>query len=110
MNGGLQYFTRAMVSELLERLKGLVTEDVVILFTDVPDAGKLLVFYDTPERIAEFERRVAIGTEAIGTWWERQDLGVILEQAGYSTIFLDQDPRRYTQHYRFDVLARRSVK
>lgn len=105
MNAGLQYFTERMVGRLLHSLRGLVQQGLALYFTDVPDAGTIEAFYNTPERWAEFERRRAAGTEAIGTWWDRDHLRSIMEKAGYSVSIIDPEPDRFTAHYRFDVLA-----
>jgi hypothetical protein len=75
-----------------------------LFFTDIPDAGRLRAFYDTPERWAEFERRRAEGTEALGMWWDREHLTRIFEAHGYA-VALSMDPQRFTAHYRFDLLA-----
>jgi SAM-dependent methyltransferase len=105
MNGGLQYFTEIMFGCVLHSLQGLVHRELALYLTDVPDAGKMRAFYNTPERWAEFERRRAARTEAIGTWWHRNHLKSIMENAGYTVRILDPEPERYTAHYRFDVLA-----
>ena len=54
----------------------------------------------------EFERRRATGTEAIGTWWERDHVVGLIEAAGYAAEIIDPDLDRFTAHYRFDLLAR----
>jgi SAM-dependent methyltransferase len=105
MNAGLQYFTERMVIQLLHSLQALMQQDSVLYFTDVPDAGKVEAFYDTPERLAEFERWCAAGREAIGTWWDQDHLKSIMERAGCDVSIFDLEPDRCTAHYRFDVLV-----
>lgn len=105
MNSGLQCFTERMVGRLLNLLRELVQQGVTLYFTDVPDSGKIKAFYNTPERWTEFEQRRAAGTEAIGTWWDRDHLRSIMEQAGYSVRIINPELNRFTAHYRFDVLA-----
>jgi ubiquinone/menaquinone biosynthesis C-methylase UbiE len=107
MNAGLQYFTEPQVQKLLETLARITADGATLYFTDVPDAERIFVFYNSPERRAEFERRRAARTEAIGTWWSRPHLEKLFESAGYSVSFVDLDARRSTSHYRYDVLARR---
>jgi SAM-dependent methyltransferase len=109
MNAGLQYFTEPMVDRLLALLRRLARGDLKLLFTAVPDADKLDRFYNTPERRAEYERRSAAGNEAIGTWWNRDDLISIFEGAGYVASAIDLDPTLTSAHYRFDVLAHLSI-
>lgn len=109
MNAGLQYFTVEMTSNLLKSLLPAIGSRAPLYFSDIPDAAKLFEFYDTPARRAEFEHRRIEGTEAIGTWWSRADLRRIFEDAGYRADFIDQDPRRFTASYRYDLLARPAV-
>jgi hypothetical protein len=101
----LQYFTEANCARLMKRLGTLTAQPVPIFFTDVPDVNHLYDFYNTPERQAEFARRRAAGTEAIGTWWSKQRLSEILAGFGYAAVFKMQDPCRFGAHYRFDLLA-----
>lgn len=109
MNAGLQYFTVPTLNRLLFSLRRLVHADVDLLFTAVPDASRLERFYNTPERRAEYQRRSAVGNEAIGTWWDRDHLVSIFEQAGYEASAIDEDPALLAAHYRFDVLAHLSI-
>jgi cyclopropane fatty-acyl-phospholipid synthase-like methyltransferase len=105
MCGGLQYFVEAGLRELMAKIDALSAQNVPIFFTDVPDVDRLYEFYDTPERQAEFARRRAAGTEAIGTWWSKEHLSGILEHHKYTAVFKAQDPRRFGAHYRFDLLG-----
>jgi len=104
MNAGLQYFTEAMTERLLGALRDLGNE-LTLYITDVPDAGKLGAFYNTAERKAEFERRRSAGTEAVGTWWDRDHITRLFETGGYAVTIVDPGPTRLTAHYRFDILA-----
>jgi SAM-dependent methyltransferase len=105
MNQGIQHFTEAMLVKVLEAVTRITGGRAPFYITDVPDADRIFAFYNSPERRAEFERRRAAGTEAIGTWWSRPHLGSVLASAGYAVRFIEPDPRRFTAHYRFDVLA-----
>jgi SAM-dependent methyltransferase len=109
MNAGLQYFTGPMMHRLLVCLRRLACVDVTLLFTAVPDVEKLDIFYNTPERRDEYDRRSAAGNEAIGTWWDRTDLISIFQQEGYDARAVDQNSSLITSHYRFDVLAHLSI-
>jgi cyclopropane fatty-acyl-phospholipid synthase-like methyltransferase len=102
----LQYFTEANLKRLLDSLSGLRDSSATLYFSDVPDIDRLRVFYDTPERRADFECRWAAGIEAVGTWWSRRDLAEVLAGHGYSAEFRNQDSHRFGAHYRFDLLAR----
>jgi cyclopropane fatty-acyl-phospholipid synthase-like methyltransferase len=105
----LQYFAERDVAALMRALGSLGAATAPVYFTDVPDVDHLYDFYDTPERRADYERRKAAGTEAVGTWWSRIRLAEILRGAGYATSIKPQDSRRFGAHYRFDVLARPAV-
>lgn len=106
MNASLQYFTRKQLDELLQSLGKLEASGQLLYFTDVPDASRLRAFYNTSERWAEFERRQAAGTEAMGTWWDRDHLCSLMASAGYQAEIIEPQPERFAAHYRFDVLAR----
>ena len=102
---GLQYFSEQNLGDLMRAIGGLTQNSVPIYFTDVPDVDHLYDFYDTPERRADYERRKAVGTEAMGTWWSARRLDEIMRSFGYSAEIQAQDPRRFGAHYRFDLLA-----
>ena len=106
MAAALQHFTRQSVGTLMEIIRTLSGASAPIYFTDVPDVAHLFDFYNTPERRAEYERRRAAGTEAIGTWWNKKDLAELITQSGYEAIIVPQNPARFGAHYRFDLLAR----
>jgi SAM-dependent methyltransferase len=105
MNAGLQYFTETMVERLLASLRVLLQNELTLYFTDVPDVDRLDAFYDTAQRRVEFDRRRAAGTEAIGTWWNRDHLSSLFTAAGFAVRMIEPDPMRLTAHYRFDALA-----
>jgi cyclopropane fatty-acyl-phospholipid synthase-like methyltransferase len=101
----LQHFTSRELEQVLERIRAVAGGPVPVYFADIPDVDHLYDFYNTPERRADFARRRAAGTEAIGTWWNRGHLTEIFAKAGYEVEFRDQSPARYAAHYRFDLLA-----
>src|SRR5262249_42651214 len=104
----LQYF-RAEDLELILRLaRKVLSHDGLVLLGSIPDAEKLWSFYNTPERKAEYLRRIAEGTEGIGTWWNKQQLREIVEKEGFSVEILAQKRTLHTAHYRFDVRIRSS--
>jgi SAM-dependent methyltransferase len=106
MNAGLQYFTADMVAKTMTALREVAVGEMTLFFTDVPDSGRIREFYNTPERWAEFERRQAAGTEAVGTWWDREELTGLMDPMGFDVTMVAPAPERQTSHYRFDVLAR----
>jgi cyclopropane fatty-acyl-phospholipid synthase-like methyltransferase len=106
MLAALQYFDEESVATLMNTIRELSGGAAPIYFTDIPDVDHLWDFYNTPERRAEYERRCAAGTEAIGTWWSKQTLTELLRRSGYAVDIVSQDAIRFGAHYRFDLLAR----
>lgn len=110
MYEALQHFTPMELELILERVEPLSRTGTRLYLGSVPDRLKLWFFYDTPARRADFERRVAEGREAIGTWWERSTLADIAVAHGFDWEFVDQHEDLHTAHYRFDaLLTRRST-
>ncbi len=109
MNAWLQYFTEPTVDQLLASLRKLARGDLELAFTAVPDADKLEKYHNTPERCADYERRMAAGNEANGTWWNRDHLISIFKKAGYDARAIDPNSGLSFAHYRFDVLAHLSI-
>lgn len=105
MQEALQHLDEAGLSRLLGSLTRSASHEAPLFFGAVPDAMGLRRFYDTPERYAEYQRRLSLGTEAIGTWWDQDRLAVIARLNGYATRFLPQDEALHTAHYRFDMLC-----
>lgn len=101
----LQYFDA--LGPVLDSLKTVCTETCRIVFTGVLDRQRLWSFYDTPERRAEYHRRMANETELMGHWWTREELVEPARQRGFTTGFRDQDPALNTAHYRFDLVLDR---
>jgi cyclopropane fatty-acyl-phospholipid synthase-like methyltransferase len=106
MLAALQYFTEETVPTLMSTIGELSGGKAPVYFTDIPDIDHLWDFYNTAERRAEYQRRRAAGTEAIGTWWSKQTLTELLERSGYTVHIVLQDMARFGAHYRFDLLAR----
>ena len=104
----LQYFRTEDLRLILRLARKILPHDGLVLFGSIPDAEKLWSFYNTPDRQAEYFRRMAEGTEAIGTWWNKQELREIAENEGFSVEILAQKRTLHTAHYRFDVRIRSS--
>lgn len=111
-----RHFQRAFSCEVLQHLDVEGTERLLawlathveergrVLLCGIPDRERLRAFYNTDERWAYYQRRLAEGTEQIGTWWARQELATLAEQAGFAVRFVEQPTGLYTAHYRFDAL------
>jgi|694.fasta_scaffold76665_6 2-polyprenyl-3-methyl-5-hydroxy-6-metoxy-1,4-benzoquinol methylase len=104
MNTALQHFSENDFDKLINNYLSLSASESAFFITDIPDKKNLFAFYDTKERKNEYYKRVADGTEAIGTWWERDVLVNKVMAKGLYIQTLDQAPDFYTSHYRFDIL------
>ena len=103
MYEALQHFTAEQLPIILRQLR-VLAPGAPILFGSVPLRNRLWDFYDTPERRSEYSRRVTEGTEAIGTWWELEQIADVAGMFDYRSRCLPQDPVLHTSHYRMDVL------
>lgn len=99
----LQHFSPAQYGPLLDTIASVSSPRFIAYFGSIPDEDRLWQFYNTPERVAEYHRRIAEGREAIGTWWNRQYLASQAAAHGFACEFIDQDPSLHTAHYRFDM-------
>ena len=99
-----QYFDAERATILLRRLKHLASRPFRLFLEGIADKERLFSFYNTPERAAEYHRRKAEGTEAIGEWWDARSLIEVSKAEGYSCRPIAQDPSRVNAHYRFDAL------
>jgi cyclopropane fatty-acyl-phospholipid synthase-like methyltransferase len=106
MSFAFQYFDADRATILLRRLKSIASRSFRLFLEGVPDKDRLFCFYNTPERAAEYHRRKADGTEAIGEWWDARSLIEVSEAEGYTCRPIAQDPSRVNAHYRFDALLR----
>lgn len=109
MYEALQHFRLEDLSLLLRLAKTILPQNGVVLLGSIPDVTKLWSFYNTPERKAEYCRRMAEGNEAIGTWWDSEQLREICENQGFRTEILKQSRVLHTAHYRFDALLKNSI-
>lgn len=107
MAGSLQYLGPKSLGTMLERLAALLPGQAVIAFINVPDASKVELFADTPERRLKFEEHRAAGSDRMGTWWDRDELAALLRAHGYDPVFKAPAPERLSAHYRFDLVATR---
>ena len=70
----------------------------------MPDRARVWAFHDTLRRRLDYVWRAVRNDQALGTWWRRSDLLDLAAGLGFEGEALDQDPRLYTAHYRFDAL------
>ena len=91
--------TRALLSALIDQ----IGNGMVFFASGIPDRARIREFYNTPERWAYYERRMAEGTEQIGHWWEREELVGLCSEFGLTCTLVEQPGSLYTSHYRFDA-------
>ncbi|MEI8207448.1 MAG: bifunctional GNAT family N-acetyltransferase/class I SAM-dependent methyltransferase [Kiritimatiellales bacterium] len=104
MNTGLQHFAENDFSKLLDNFLMLSAPKAIFFITDIPEKKNLRVFYNTEERLKEYYERTANGTEAIGTWWDREFLVETAMKKGLILEALDQSADSQMSHYRFDAM------
>src|SRR6185312_15908403 len=92
MSVSFQYLDGEMARRLFEGLRRLASGRFRLFLEGVADEDKLFSFYNTPERQAEYYRRRAEGTEAIGNWWGRRSLREVAKSEGFDCTFLEQGP------------------
>jgi SAM-dependent methyltransferase len=103
MYEALQHFSVEECRKFLASLGAASAKGFVLLICSIPDRAHLFDFYDTRERRQEYERRLAVGNEAVGTWWKTSELVSLAEETGFACEILPQDGRLYTAHYRFNA-------
>jgi 2-polyprenyl-3-methyl-5-hydroxy-6-metoxy-1,4-benzoquinol methylase len=103
MYEALQHFKESDLPILLNLLRDVTSPRAIMLLASVPDADRLWDFYDTPERQADYRKRMSENREAIGTWWKKEKISQIASEHGLDATFLAQNPILHTAHYRFDV-------
>lgn len=106
MYEALQCFDEADFPRILDTLIPLCAGNAILFFGSVPDIDLIWEFYNTEERRAEYYARLEEGTEAIGTWWNRQYLENIAHSKGFTVKFKSQNPALHTAHYRFDFILK----
>lgn len=101
----MQYFETDEMRIILTRLRFLCRPGFSLFCGGIPDQACLWNFYNTDQRRADYERRlIRDGRDAIGHWWQRQEVMALADDAGFECRIMDQSPKRYAAHYRFDAV------
>ncbi len=109
MYAALQHFREEDLTVLLQHLMAVTEPGAIFLFGFIPDAGLADRFYDTPERRAERDRRIAEGTDPIGQWWARDTLRRCAGAAGLDCDFADVPPGHQAARYGLKAVLTRPV-
>lgn len=105
MYEALQHFTPDMLNQLFDELKLAFRGNPFWFFVgSVPDRGRRWEFYNTLSRKLDFFWKTIKNEEAIGTWWDKNNLASLCKAKKLSVQFIDQNPILHTSHYRFDML------
>jgi ubiquinone/menaquinone biosynthesis C-methylase UbiE len=105
MNESLQHFAEDDFAKVLDNFLAVSEDQALFYITGIPEKKNLFAFYDTEERRKDYYERVANGTEAVGTWWERDFLVEVATAKGLQLKPLNQPADYYTSHYRFDAIV-----
>ena len=101
--GVLQYLSAEEARALFGALIDRIGDDLVFFAGGIPDRARLRAFYNTPERWAYYESRMAEGTEQMGHWWERDELIGLCKELALACTLVEQPGSLYMSHYRFDA-------
>ncbi|WP_203292324.1 class I SAM-dependent methyltransferase [Maricaulis parjimensis] len=107
MYAALQHFQEDDLRVLLQKLIGLTKPKSVYLIGFIPDFDLADRFYNTPERRAERDRRIADGTDPIGEWWKRDTLRRCAREVGLDCMFEDVPAGLHASCYRFHAVLKR---
>ena len=106
MESSVQHLKTDELSDLLHTL-GNAPEVEAIFIGGIPDADRLMVYYDDDRKMAYYHQREAEGRPHIGTWWSQSQLRALVEDSGLQVRFLNQDARLSSAYYRYDCLIER---
>jgi 2-polyprenyl-3-methyl-5-hydroxy-6-metoxy-1,4-benzoquinol methylase len=101
----LQHLSSTETKALFAKIRDAIPDGIRFFVGSVPDFELIRQFYNTRERWQRYEENMGQNTEQIGHWWNREEIALICAGLNLECQFLDQDPRLYTSHYRFDVLV-----
>jgi len=101
---GIQYISPGEAVNLLRACYHWLKPGGRLLVGDVPDAGLMWKFYNSPERRDFYFENVSHGRDVIGTWFERDWMKFLGESIGFSSVVVrDQPPEQIYAHFRFDA-------
>ncbi|MEP2151693.1 MAG: class I SAM-dependent methyltransferase [Roseobacter sp.] len=104
--GAWQHFDSESARTVLEGLKTIISPTAQILLGFVPDMACKDRFFDTPERRAAHACHVAAGTDMLGTWWDRDILGGLCREMGFTCRFSALPAHLDAARYRFNALLK----
>ena len=75
-----------------------------VFISGIPDLENIRRFYDTDEKMAFHQQRLAEGRPHIGHWWSWGDLEALARRAGLVPERITQPQEQFSSHYRFDCV------
>lgn len=102
----LQHFSSLEFVRVLKRLRESPS-GTLIYIAGIPDRARIRAFYDTQEKYAYYRRSVRAKQPHVGHWWRKWLVKWIAEGMDFKTEIIEQPPRLYSAHYRFDALLER---
>jgi cyclopropane fatty-acyl-phospholipid synthase-like methyltransferase len=109
MYEAIQQLDPGQASTVFHQVASMASPGASFYIASIPDQDCKWRFYDTPERKREYERRLADGTELIGTWWTKVQLLKTVSSHGFEVEILDRSEGSHGSHYRFDALCVKST-
>jgi len=107
MVSALQFFDEHRLGAMVQSVLRLARPRFRLVLTDIPDARRRDEFYDTPEKRAAHQRRLADGSELLQHWWTPEELADLAAHQGLTARVVRRDPRLTDNHFRFDLLMER---
>ncbi len=100
----LQYLTHSETVSLFENIYRWLKKDGIAFIGDIPDMGKLWVFFNNKERESIYFQSVKEQKEIIGTWFNKEWLLklAVFAQFKEGTI-IEQDPEMIYSFFRYDM-------
>jgi ubiquinone/menaquinone biosynthesis C-methylase UbiE len=103
---GIQYIDKKNIIILLTKLRDSLCKGGKIYIGDIPDESKLWIYFNTPERKADYFNGITSNKPLIGTWIQEQWLYQLLIFLGFSHVeIIPQNPKLIYSDFRFDLLA-----
>lgn len=100
----LQHFPYRKFRKLLQLLKSDL-KSFRLFIGGIPDAGRLLHFYNDDEKQKFYFKSLERNETHLGTWWYPEHLKIVCDELDLNIKRVEQDPELYTAHYRFDCVV-----
>ena len=95
------YLTHAEFVAMLMKCKDWLDQGGLLFIGDLPDAGKLWEFHNTPERVNDYFSHLS--TPKLGTWFDREWVKRACQYAGFDVQIMNQPDNLPMKEYRFDA-------